>query len=161
MMDEAPTLHRLKDLAVLYDGDGEYRPVGEIYNPFGLSAWFGCEGMTVVFTSKRFLITGPLVVRALKLSGYLDAEARQRLIAANDDDGTGGAAGAYTYGAGRTTAAWSSQTVSAGPDADGPSVLAAIKQALWLFFAGKPFQRVGAAVLLVQQGERFRLERKV
>src|SRR4051812_13610795 len=103
MMDEAPIRYRLKDLAVIYDGDAEYRAVGEVFNPFGITAWSGREGMTVIFSSKRFLVTGPLVVRAIKLTGYLDPEARKQLFVADDDE----MGGSPVYGGGGAGGSWS------------------------------------------------------
>lgn len=155
-MDEAPVRYRLRDLAVVYDGDAEYRAIGEIYNPFGITTWFGREGMSVVFTSKRFLVTGPLVVRAVKLKGYLDPAERKRLFVEDDDDMGGG----YRYGSQGVTGGWSSQGAGTGED-DGPGLWPAIRRGIGLLVAGKPLRRVGASLRLVDGGDRFRLERKV
>lgn len=161
MMDEAPVRYRLKDLAVVYDGDAQSRPIGEIFNPFALSAWFGKEGMAVIFTSKRLLITGPLVIRALKLSGFRDPEERRRLFVSDDDDATS----AYQYGSGGYgsggASGYQGQYSTSEDGAAGPSMWQAMRHCLGLFFLGKPLRRVGAWIRLVEGGDRFHLEHKL
>jgi hypothetical protein len=67
----------LKDLAVVYGADERAHAVGAVYNPLGLAAWVNTAGMALVIVSKRYVLVGPLVARAVRVRGIFRQEQRE------------------------------------------------------------------------------------
>lgn len=76
-MDDPADRVALKDLAVVCAADERPHAIGAFYNPLGMAAWTNTAGMALVLVSKRYLLVGQLVARALRVRGLLHAEHRE------------------------------------------------------------------------------------
>jgi hypothetical protein len=65
----------LKDLGVSF-ADGPPKHVGALFNPFGAAMWLNTAGMAMVLVSKKYVLVGPVVLRALRTRGMFNEEAR-------------------------------------------------------------------------------------
>jgi len=70
----------LNKLRLVGPGRRSVRHPGDWINPIGLTVWPGASGMLVVFTLKRWLFLGPLVLHSLDLRGFYNRRRRQEIV---------------------------------------------------------------------------------